>query len=95
MVTGPLLTLNDGQQQPVASIRYGDGSVREVPFTQARLADFAGSVPWRRLRSVRGQAHYSGSYASATTGGHVLYERRLELVGCCWPSFPPKNLCAL
>jgi hypothetical protein len=44
-----------------------------------RLADFTGSVPWRRFRSVRGQAHYSGSYASATTGGHVLYESRLEL----------------
>ena len=37
------------------------------------------SVPWRRFRVVRGQAHYSGSYASATTGGHVLYESRLEL----------------
>jgi hypothetical protein len=65
--------------EPVASIRYGNGSVREVPFTRLRLADFAGSVPWRQFRSVRGQAHYSGSYASATTGGHVLYESRLEL----------------
>jgi hypothetical protein len=43
-----------------------------------RLADFTGSLPWRRFRSVRGQTHYSGSYASATTGGHVLCESRLE-----------------
>jgi hypothetical protein len=54
-------------------------SVREVPFTRLRLADFTGSVPWRRFRSVRGQAHYSGSYASATTGGHVLHGSRLLL----------------
>jgi hypothetical protein len=65
--------------EAAASIRFGNGSVREVPFTWLRLADFTGSVPWRRFRSVRGQAHYSGSYASATTGGHVLYESRLEL----------------
>src|SRR5258708_26288471 len=65
--------------EPVASIRHGNGSVCEVPFTRLRLADFAGSVPWRQFRSVRGQAHCSGSYASATTGGHVLYESRLEL----------------
>jgi hypothetical protein len=63
----------------VASIRHGNGSVLDVPFTRLRLADFTGSVPWRRFRLVRRQAHYSGNYASATTGGHVLYESRLEL----------------
>ncbi|MFC1408803.1 TnsA-like heteromeric transposase endonuclease subunit [Streptacidiphilus sp. N1-12] len=61
------------------SIRYEDGLVRRIPFRDVRLADFAGSIPWRTFRSVHGQEHYSGSYASATTGGHVVYESRLEL----------------
>jgi hypothetical protein len=39
----------------------------------------AGLVPWRSFRSHRGQRHYSGAYWSATTGGHVIYESRLEL----------------
>ncbi len=44
-----------------------------------RLRDFDESDPWRRVRSVHGMAHYSGNYASATTGGQVVYESRLEL----------------
>ncbi|MFG3207299.1 TnsA-like heteromeric transposase endonuclease subunit [Streptomyces sp. NPDC048192] len=71
------------------SIRYEDKSVRDVPFAQLRLADFEGSVPWRRVRSVHGQAHYSGSYASATTGGHVVYESRLELARLLLADFDP------
>jgi hypothetical protein len=35
--------------------------------------------PWRVFRWRQGQAHYSGWYWSATTGGHVVYESRLEL----------------
>lgn len=35
--------------------------------------------PWREFRWRRGQQHYSGIYWSATTGGHVVYESRLEL----------------
>lgn len=38
-----------------------------------------GSVPWRRFRSRQGQAHPSGSYWAATTGGHLVHESRLEL----------------
>jgi hypothetical protein len=60
---------------PVASVRYDDGSVREFALGQLRLADFGDSVPWRQVRSLHGQAHYSGSYASATMGGFVVYER--------------------
>jgi TnsA-like endonuclease N terminal len=37
------------------------------------------AVPWRKTRSARGQAHYPGYFWSATTGGHVIYESRLEL----------------
>lgn len=33
----------------------------------------------REFRSYRGRRHYSGWYWSATTGGHVVYESRLEL----------------
>lgn len=44
-----------------------------------RARDMAGLVPWRSFRSHRGQRHYSGAYWSATTGGHVIYESRLEL----------------
>lgn len=63
----------------MASLRYEDGSVCEVPVRDLRLVDFTGSVPWRRVRSVHGRAHHSGSYASVTTGGHMVYESRLEL----------------
>ncbi|MER5743623.1 TnsA-like heteromeric transposase endonuclease subunit [Streptomyces sp. NPDC002225] len=66
-------------EQPMASIRYDDASVRRIPFRDLRLADFTWSVPWRRFRSVHGQAHYSGQYASATMAGPVVYESRLEL----------------
>ncbi|MFJ7246350.1 TnsA-like heteromeric transposase endonuclease subunit [Kitasatospora sp. NPDC098652] len=63
---------------PRVSIRYDDGSVREVPFERLRLRDFVGAVPWREFRSVHGQKHYPGKYASATSG-KVVYESRLEL----------------
>jgi hypothetical protein len=66
-------------EPPSVLIRYDDLSVRRVPFRDLRLADFTWSVPWRRFRSVHGQAHYSGRYASATTAGPVVYESRLEL----------------
>jgi hypothetical protein len=66
-------------RQATVSIRYLDDSVREVSLEQVRLGDFEESVPWRKFRWVRGQRHYSGSYACATTGGHVVYESRLEL----------------
>ncbi|MGX9918806.1 TnsA-like heteromeric transposase endonuclease subunit [Streptomyces sp. NPDC002248] len=74
---------------PTASIRYEDASVREVPVQHLRLADFAESRPWRDVRSVHGMAHYSGKYASATTGGHVVYESRLELARLLLADFDP------
>lgn len=74
---------------PSASIRYADGSVRTVQFSQVRLADFAESVPWRQFRSVRGQRHYSGTYMAATTGGPVVHESRLELARLMLADFDP------
>lgn len=74
---------------PVASVRYDDGSVRELPLDELRLADFGDSVPWRQVRSLHGQPHYSGCYASATTGGFVVYESRLELARLLLADFDP------
>jgi hypothetical protein len=75
---------------PVVWIRYDDGSVHELALDRLRLADFAGSVPWRQVRSRHGDAHYSGSYASATTGGFVIYESRLELARMLLADFDPQ-----
>lgn len=70
---------SEKQAPATASIRYDDTSVRKVPFRDLRLADFTWSVPWRSFRSVHGQTHHSGRYASATMAGPVVYESRLEL----------------
>lgn len=53
--------------------------LREVAVASVRSRDVTGLVPWRGFRSHRGQRHYSGVYWSATTGGYVEYESRLEL----------------
>ena len=75
---------------PVVWIRYDDGSMHKLALDRLRLADFAGSVPWRQVRSRHGDAHYCGSYASATTGGSVIYESRLELAGLLLADFDPQ-----
>lgn len=75
-------------------IRYVDGSTREVPFNLLRLSDFDESGPWRRVRSAHGMAHYSGDYASATTGGQVVYESRLELARLLLADFDP-SVCGI
>ncbi|MEJ8638996.1 TnsA-like heteromeric transposase endonuclease subunit [Streptomyces sp. MS2.AVA.5] len=59
-----------------------------------RLKDFDESGPWRRVRSVHGMAHYSGDYASATTGGQVVYESRLELARLLLADFDP-SVCGI
>ncbi len=70
-------------------VRYAEDTVASVELNQVRLREFAGSVPWRRWRSRRGQAHLSGSYWAATTGGHVVYESRLELARLLLADFDP------
>jgi hypothetical protein len=71
-------------------VRYGDGSVSESAWDRLRLSDFDGSVPWREARARRGQIHYSGLYASATTGGFVAYESRPELARVLLADFDPQ-----
>ena len=78
-----------GDMPPTASIRYEDETVREVPLAELRVTDFRGSKPWRTVRSVHGMAHHSGSYASATMNGHVVYESRLELARLLLADFDP------
>ena len=56
-----------------------DGSTREMPLADLSAAVVLSTVPWRSVRSHRGQRHLPGWYWSATTGGYVLYESRLEL----------------
>jgi hypothetical protein len=70
-------------------LRFDAGEVA-VELDQVRLRDFGGSVPWRRWRSHHGQAHLSGSYWAATTGGHVIYESRLELARLLLADFDPQ-----
>lgn len=73
----------------VVGIRYATEMVTSVALDQVRLSCFSDSVPWRRWRSHRGQAHLSGSYWAATTGGHVIYESRLELSRLLVADFDP------
>ena len=72
-----------------AWIRFAGDVTTPVELDRLRAADFVGSVPWRRFRSRHGQAHLSGSYWAATTGGHVIYESRLELARLLLADFDP------
>jgi hypothetical protein len=62
----------------VVRVRRGE-SEEDVPVRLVSAALFRGTSPWRTFRSRKGQAHYPGAYWSAVTGGHVIYESRLEL----------------
>ena len=55
----------------------GRESTADLALVPAEM--LAAGRPWRVFRWRQGQAHYSGWYWSATTGGHVVYESRLEL----------------
>ncbi|MGI5191683.1 LysR family transcriptional regulator [Promicromonospora sp. CA-289599] len=62
-------------------LSFKDSSGRESTTDLGTVASsiLAVAAPWRVLRWRHGQAHYSGWHWSATTGGHVVYESRLEL----------------
>jgi hypothetical protein len=75
-----------------ARVSFRDATGRE---SQAELAlvsaeELAAGQPWRVFRWRQGQAHYSGWYWSATTGGHVVYESRLELARLLLADFDPQ-----
>ena len=66
-----------------------DGSTREMPLAELTAAAVLSAIPWRAVRSHRGQQHLPGWYWSATTGGHVVYESRLELARLLLADFDP------
>ena len=63
----------------VVSLRTADGGEASFPLHHVQGRQVIAAVPWRKTRSARGQAHCPGYFWSATAGGHVIYESRLEL----------------
>lgn len=61
------------------SVRRRTGEVVEDHWASIPLDLLGSASPWRTFRWYRGQKHFSGSYWSATTQSHVIYESRLEL----------------
>lgn len=59
--------------------RGRDGQFVDAPLDRLPVDDVLAGLPMREFRSYRGWRHYSGWYWSVTTGGHVVYESRLEL----------------
>lgn len=72
------------------SVRLFDGSTREMPLVELTAAAVLSAVPWRAVRSHRGQRHLPGWYWSATMGGHLVYESRLELARLLLADFDPE-----
>ena len=61
------------------SLRMEDGTTTDRPLNAVTSGLVLAAVPWRTIRSHRGQTHLPGLYWSSTTGGLVVYESRLEL----------------
>lgn len=74
-----------------ARVSFRDAAGRESAADLAVISAgvLAAGRPWRVFRWRQGQAHYSGWYWSATTGGHVVYESRLELARLLLADFDP------
>jgi hypothetical protein len=73
----------------IASVRSEDGTQVDRPLAALRAEQVLGGKPWRMVRNRRGQRHFSGFYWSATTGGFVVYESRLELGRLLLADFDP------
>jgi hypothetical protein len=71
------------------SVRLVDGSTCEMPLADLTATVVLSAVPWWAIRAHRGQQHLPGLYWSATTGGHVVYESRLELARLLLADFDP------
>ncbi|ROZ42909.1 TnsA-like heteromeric transposase endonuclease subunit [Rhodococcus sp. WS3] len=70
-----------GPSEVDVAVRYrrSDGRFADTSMQRLPVDDVLAGLPVREFRSYRGRRHYSGWYWSATTGGHVVYESRLEL----------------
>jgi hypothetical protein len=66
-------------------------TLSEVPLEwNCATTDFLRrAAPWRTFRWRDGQRHYSGTYWSATTRDHVIYESRLELARLLFADYDP------
>lgn len=76
-------------EEAMVSVRAVDGSTVERPLGRVRADYVVRSAPWRTVRNRAGQKHHSGFYWCATTGGHVVYESRLELARLTLADFDP------
>jgi hypothetical protein len=70
-----------------ASVRSPDGSESVMAWTQVSTEQLRSTSPWRTFRWHHGQRHFPGSYWSATTSDHVIYESRLELARLLYADF--------
>ncbi|MFE3279530.1 TnsA-like heteromeric transposase endonuclease subunit [Nocardia sp. NPDC059239] len=59
--------------------RGGDGMFVDTTLRRLPIDEVLSGRPVREFRWWKGKRHYSGWYWSSTTGGHVVYESRLEL----------------
>lgn len=66
-----------------------DGEIIHMPPWRLTPSLMAGTRPFRKFRSYKGQRHYSGTYWSSTESGHVIYESRLELSRLLLADFDP------
>jgi len=75
-----------------AQVSFRDAAGKEsvADLALVPVDQLAAGRPWRVFRWRQGQAHYSGWYWSATTGGHVVYESRLELARLLLADFDPQ-----
>lgn len=76
---------------PGLMIKYRDGAggYAETPLEWVAEESLLGGRPVRDFRWFRGRQFYSGWYWSATTGGLVAYESRLELARVLLADFDP------
>lgn len=79
-----------------ASCRLGGSDEFCRSFDRLNVDLFKAVTPWRTFRWYEGQKHYSGSYWSATTRGHIIYESRLELARLIFADFDRsvQHICA-
>ena len=72
------------------SVRDAAGCVSTCALAAVDAVRLVAGRPWRMFRWRHGQAHYSGWYWCATSGGHVVYESRLELARLLLADFDPR-----
>ncbi|MEV7929214.1 TnsA-like heteromeric transposase endonuclease subunit [Kitasatospora sp. NPDC088779] len=77
---------------PDVTVRYrsGTGAFVDTSLDRVSVDDVLAGLPVREMRWFAGRQCYSGWYWSATTGGHVVYESRLELARILLADHDPK-----